>query len=431
VVSASVVALVLAVAAAALSLAGSPDDGAHGQRVSVVLPRTATTTAPTPSVESAVVREQALDELLEARSAAVRHGDAAAWKATVDPLSGEFARQQAAVFANLEAVPFADWRYEYAGDGAELPVERAAELGPDAWVARTVLVYRLAGAGTGDVRREQDLTLVRRGERWLVASATDRGSAPELWDLGPVHVVRGERSLVLGTADRGALKRFAAEADEAAAHVEKLWPRRWRPRVVVLVPRSQAEMARVLRREDEAGLDQIAAVTTGDVDQDHRPTAADRVVVNPAGFDRLGELGRQVVLRHEITHVATRATTTRDVPIWLSEGFADYVAYRDSGVSRAVVAQDVLERVRAGHPPAELPVQADFDPARGDIAPAYAASWVATDLVERRWGEPALMALFTAVADGSTTQEAFPRVLGVDQAAFTQQWRDYLVELAS
>ena len=75
------------------------------------------------------------------------------------------------------------------------------------------------------------------------------------------------------------------------------------------------------------------------------------MVINPAAFARLGTTGRRVVLTHEMTHVAVRQTTTSAVAIWLSEGFADYVAYSGTGVSRRVGAGDLLAQVRAGHGP--------------------------------------------------------------------------------
>lgn len=423
-----VVVLVLALVGGALWVTGQ-----RGDRREVTAPPVAPTTVlePSPTADPSVLRLQALDELMAARSAAIRQRDRAAWLATVDPESEEFAARQAGVFDNLAEVPLADWRYEYAGDGPTLPAERHAELGPDAWVARAVLVYRLGDAEVGEVRREQYLTLVRRGEQWLVADDTDGGTAPDLWDLGPVSVVRGERSLVLGTVPEADLGRYAEETDHAAAHVDKVWGSEWPRTVVVMVPATQQEMARLLLRPDDAGLEQIAAVTTGEMGLDQAGASADRVIVNPGGFAQLGPLGRQVVLTHEITHVATRATTAEAVPIWLSEGFADYVAYQDTGVSTAVIAQDVLDRVRAGDGPVTLPTSVDFDPRRGDIAPAYSGSWLAARLIAERWGEDALVQLYRSVAGGTPTSQALPQVLGVDEETLTQEWLDYLEEQAS
>ena len=52
------------------------------------------------------------------------------------------------------------------------------------------------------------------------------------------------------------------------------------------------------------------------------------VFVNPDVTRGLKGAGAQVVMSHEITHVATDAATSPVDP-WLLEGFADYVALRD------------------------------------------------------------------------------------------------------
>lgn len=405
--------------------------------------------SPTPTVDAAVLRVHALDELLAVRSRAVLTRDRAAWMATVDPLATDLAGRQGAVFDNLAQVPLGQWRYEFVGQGPALPAARAAQLGPDAWVARVLLVYRLADADQADVRREQSLTMVRRGPSWLVAADTDgaTSAAVELWDLGPVSVLRGQRSLVLGTADPGALQQYAEEVDAAAARVDEVWGTAWPRTVVVQVPQDQTELAALLARPTQAGLEQIAAVTTGTLVGDQPGATGDRVIVNPDAFARLGSVGRDVVLTHEITHVATRATTAGDVPIWLSEGFADYVAYHGTGLSRAVVAQDVLDQVRAGQGPAALPTSVDFDAAVSDVAPAYSGAWLAAELIERTYGQEALVTFYRAVSGGFATASgtasgrpvatdpavvdvAFAQVLGIDAASFEQQWLAYLADLA-
>ena len=387
---------------------------------------------PTATVDAGVLRVQALDELLGARGSAVLAHDRAAWLETVHPDAGEFVDRQAAVFDNLAEVPLREWRYEYAGEGPVLSTQRQAELGPDAWVARVVLVYRFAGASDlGEVRREQHLTLAQHGDGWRVAGDADGPSAQDLWDLGRVEVVRGERSLVLGTAEVEALNQYAAETDDAARHVDAVWGTEWPRTVVVLVPTTQTELAQVLGREDEAGLEQIAAVTTGEVRPRGEEASADRVIINPAGFAQLGPLGRQVVLTHEITHVATRATARSDVPIWLSEGFADYIAYRDAGVSRTVVAQDLLDEVRAGQVPSALPGTADFDPRQGVVASAYSGAWLAAQLVAERWGEGVLVSLYRSVASGTPVDEALVSHVELDEASFTEEWIGYVEGIAS
>ena len=63
-----------------------------------------------------------------------------------------------------------------------------------------------------------------------------------------------------------------------------------------------------------------------------RCRGADRVWVNTPVMATLSSLGREIVLRHEILHVATGAAATAATPLWLEEGLAEFVGYRGSGV---------------------------------------------------------------------------------------------------
>jgi hypothetical protein len=333
--------------------------------------------------------------------------------------------------------------------------------------------HRLQGFDTATSYSEQFLTVVRRRTGWLLAADSDGSGAPQPWDLGKVRVVRGARVLVLGTGSPADLRGYALSADRAVADVTAVWGTGWPRRAVLVVPRTQADFGRLLLR-DRDGLSQVAAVTTGDLSDaetetvPEKPTSRatpppatgrraapapqpqpepaipvlrrnDRVVLNPGAFDRLGPTGRRVVLTHEMTHVAVRSSTTAAVPIWLSEGMADYVAYKDSGVPLRTAAADVLGLVRRGQGPKFLPTTADFDPTRTSIAPAYSASMLACGLVVERYGEPALVRLYRMAAtrpkgppDGPDARltRAFSRVLGTTTPRFTAEWRRYLVRMA-
>ncbi|HEX5535149.1 MAG TPA: hypothetical protein VFX33_15520 [Actinomycetales bacterium] len=442
-----VAALVLAAMVAGVLFLTQNRSAPHGNGAG---PPIASPTSPSATTSAVPDRQQSLDRLLRERSNAVMTRDRREWLSTVDPASTDFAAKQDKVFANLASVPLASWSYQLAGNGPTLSPQRLANLGVDeAWVARVVLEYRLEGSGTGPVRREQYLTLVPRGDRWLLADDTDGETSVDLWDLGPVNVRRGERSLLLGTADTATLRRMAREVDQASARVDTTWGTTWPRTVLVLVPEDQAQMASLLGRDDTKGLDQIAAVTTGEIGLDSSATSADRVIVNPDGFAQLGELGRDVVLTHELTHVATRATTTVAVPIWLSEGFADYVAYKSTGLSTRRVAKDVLDEVRRGDGPKQLPDAQDFDPALHDIAPAYAGAWLAVRMIADENGEDTLLRFYRAVAGGRGTgpqkaastpgaptasqtavDSAFATVLHTTEEQFTSEWLEYLDRLA-
>lgn len=411
---------------------------------------------------------RAVQALLDERASALLARDRTGWMAAVggdgNVTAGartalEAYRQRSAeVFDRLGPVPLGSWSWEVSGSGPTLADARAQQLPEGSWVARTTLVWAVDGAGDDPVRRQQDLTVVPAGAGWAVVDDRDGETVPDLWDLGDVDVITTERAVVLGTADRDALERTAEVTTPAAEGVDAVWGTSWPRRTVVEVPADQAQMAALLGRDDDAGLGQIAAVTTGELVGGEGATRGDHVVVNPRGFGQLAPVGQRVVLTHELTHVATRSGAVRAVPLWFSEGFADWVGYQGTGLSRQVVATDLLRQVRADGPPADLPTTEDFDPERSrDIGPAYSGAWLAVDALARRYGDDAVVELYrsasrdalpgapatSATSATSTTSggqdgqddadaalDAALARLGTDRAGVLALWRAELVELA-
>ncbi len=399
---------------------------------------------PDATADAQQVRVAALRSLLQTRERAVLGHDQSAWMGTVDSRQTAFRDAQRAQFANLAKLPITRWTYTYDGAGPELSAARRAVLGPGAWVAQVGLGYRFGAADRTDVQSGEALTLTQVAGRWLVAGDSDGTTDTEVWDLAPLTVVHGRRSVVIGVGNASTLRPFAAQADLAVTRVSQIWGTAWPRRVVVLVPGTQAQMARLLGRPS-ASLAQIAAVTTGELTAAAGEPAggADQIIVNPAGFAKLSTLGRRVVITHETTHVAVRASTPLAVSIWLSEGFADYIGFSGLGLSRTVVAADVLGQVRRGIGPRHLPVEADFDASQTTIGPSYSASWLACELIADRYGQAKLVALYRAASravstPGVTTSQspdqatgaAFGAVLGVSEASFTKSWLRYLTTLS-
>ncbi len=402
-----------------------------------------------PDRASAVDRGEVLAGLLERRGSAVLRRDRAGWLATVDPRARAFRGRQAQLFERLLALRPTDWTYRLEDEGAALPARRRAALGASARLLNVTLTYRLPG-DTRDVEREQVLTAVQRGGRWYLAADTDGRTERDLWDLGPVRVVRGQRALVVGAAARAStLPRIADDADAAVARVDSVWGRRWPRTVVVVVPGTLQQLAVLLGRKDVAGLDQVAAVTSGELQRGGRvpPGVADRVLLNPVAFADFSALGRRVVLTHEFTHVATRASAIVAPPLWVEEGFADYVGYLRSGLSPSVVAADLVAQVRSGRSPARLPDEDSFDPTNGEIAPAYASSWLAMELMARDGGTRRVVDFYRVAAGlpasgegrrggpaGSSDEalrRAFAQVLRESRTSFERRWRGYLRTVAS
>jgi len=319
-------------------------------------------------------------------------------------------------------VPLAAWSYHLT----------ALHRTGDRATADAELRYRIRGYDRSPVTAARTLRLTRTGGRWYVGSDDPAPKADaQLWEQGAVQVVRGAHSLVLGVGQPGdVLRSLAHLADRAAPSVSEAWGTDWPGHVVVLVPRTLEGMAGLLG-ESAAGYRGIAAVTTGEAGGTTK-APADRIIVNPQTYTVLGGLGKQVVLTHETTHVATRAHTTAATPLWLSEGYADWVGYRGSGRTPPQVAPELGRSLESGHVPATLPKDADFAFA-GDaekLARAYEGGWMACRLIADRWGEARLNDFYRAVGDhherAGAVEDALKKVLGTTPEEFTRQWRAYL-----
>ncbi|KRV49890.1 hypothetical protein AQ490_18260 [Wenjunlia vitaminophila] len=352
----------------------------------------------------------AVAEVLRHRADAVLDRDRQAYLRQIDLERKAFRAAEDRRFTNLREVPLASFGYrlldtEPAGDGR---TRATAELR-----------YRLRGHDDRPVTGAEEFLLTERAGRLRISA--DRGGTAQLWDFGPVRAVRGEHGLVLGLGDRGTLAARAAEADRAVSAVRQVWHDGWDGTVVLLVPGTSRQMTALLGVPEGTYRD-IAAVTTAEL-RHGSAAPADRVVVNPDAFDRLSAFGRQAVLTHETTHVATRRGTGPATPLWLSEGFADWVAYRDSGRSPREIAPELRRDVLAGRAPGRLPADADFAPDAAGLAQSYQTAWLACRLIAEEYGQDRLVELYRTPGD---TDARTRRVLGTGYDDFLRRWRDYL-----
>ncbi|WP_437030563.1 hypothetical protein [Streptomyces sp. enrichment culture] len=354
-----------------------------------------------------------VQSMLDRRARALLDADAAAHART----------GTRAGYDNLRAVPLADWSYRVTA------VHRTG----DTATADADLRYRIEGYDRSPVTTARTLRLTRGGDgRWSVDTDRPAGSSgQQLWDQGRVRAVRGAGGLVLGVGQSDErLRDYARLAGRAVPAVSDAWGREWSRHLVVLVPTSLEGMAGLLN-SPASSYRGIAAVTTGETGAGER-APADRIIVNPEAFGLLGDSGRQVVLTHEATHVATRAHTGAATPLWLSEGFADWVGYRGGDRTPARTAPELARAVARGDVPDALPDDDDFGFSgdSGSLARAYESGWTACRLVADRWGEDRLRAFYRAVGahdrrEGAVEQ-ALHEVLGTTLADFTAQWREDL-----
>lgn len=412
--------------------------------VTAVVP--ATPSAPPASADTAATsRSEAVRALLERRARAVLDRDETAFTADLDPLADAgFRQRQRDLFRNLASVPLAEW--EYVADREPGADGRAGATGADVtgaylagldlpaadevWAPDVRLSYRLRGVDVEPSSQGMAYLFTRRGDRWYLNSDTaleplGKRTWRGPWDFGPSHVLTGTGGFVLSHPGGEVLAaRVLAELDGAVTAVTEVWGQAWARQVAVLIPASPQEMVALVGPGFATGA--IAGVAVADrVDPDTHTARGQRVVLNPDSAGALSPLALRVLLRHEITHVAARGETVDGAPMWVLEGFADYVGYRRSDVPPPKAAPLLAARVRQSLP-SSLPSDADF---RGDgMELAYQQAWSLNLYLASSLGEPGLVALYRRLARvrASEVDGVLLEVTGGDTAALVRGWQEFL-----
>ena len=372
-------------------------------------------------------RAGATSELLFRVQRALRRGDAAALSDLADPDVPGAARELSALSRNVRHLRIDHLRLQYLdeSDHALTPEERQ-RFGPEAWKSEVQLSWRFAGVDRSISSLDVPVVTDWEGRSAVFdTSRAIRGYRVPLWFTEPLAVRRTPDTLVLAGDPRTA-RELQQEARVAVVTVRHTLPD-WHAPLVVEAPSSDEEFraASGMSRTDSRAI--AAVTTTTDGSALHR--APVHIFLNPRVFDPLGPAGRQIVLSHEATHVALGAATT-DLPLWLSEGIADYVALARNTLPDTVLAAQIRALVQKDGPPKALPGSAEFDGANKDIGAWYEAAWLAVRLLARTYGTDELLRFYArSEADGDTTR-AFRDVLGTTEKQFVKAWRAELVELA-
>jgi hypothetical protein len=310
---------------------------------------------------------------------------------------------------------------------------------PESWVTRVRQTYAFTGYDPGQRDFTVSYVLKRTTEGWRFTGVADGQNDAQPFDLTGLAVASSPDTLVIGDLPPATLRAYLALGDAAHDRIAAVWGHA-QPSVVV-APSSLDKLTAQLGAGRGGGFDQIAAVTDGPLVRD-TSAQSDRVYLNPEAFKELSPTGRSVVVTHELTHVTVRATTSRAVPIWLSEGFADDVALAPTGLPVRSVTGDLLDQVRAGKGPTSLPDEVAFDPSKGQIAPSYSGAWLAVSRLRQKYGQAKVVAFYRAVAGPGAgepsvrtpadqlARSAFESVLGTTQDAFVADWLAYLKRLS-
>ena len=246
-----------------------------------------------------------------------------------------------------------------------------------------------------------------------------------LWLSGPLQVRRGVHSMVLVDGSAARADRIAALARRAVPQVQRVLPG-WPGGLVVEMPASEAGLDAALGTPS-GQYQSIAAVTTA-ADGSRARRSPSHVFVNPQVFLPLRPRGAQVVITHEATHVATHASTS-PAPIWLVEGFADYVALSSQRLPVTTTAARIIALVRHSGTPQHLPGRAEFATGADHLEARYESAWLACRLLAREAGTANLVAFYEAVDSGGAVAPEMHRYFGFGPVAFVRQWRTLLSHL--
>lgn len=284
----------------------------------------------------------AVQRVLDARAAAVRTGNAAAFLATVDPEAPpEFRAAQARSFAGWRSLPLASFhleaRTEDTGDLGRAAGDRySAEA---VFLPETRLAYRFEGYDDRDAVERLWLTFVQRRGRWYVGGDTDLegvglDTARHLWDFGPVELRRTPSFLVLSHPEQAARAAAVAElAEQAVATLARVWDQPWSRRIPMVLPGSVEELERIL--QSTIDLDKFVAFVSYDLSPDTGYVAtAPRVYLQDARLGQYGRAFQVATLVHELAHAAAAPLAGPFVPAWVHEGVAEWVAAGRPGRER-------------------------------------------------------------------------------------------------
>ncbi|TLF80998.1 hypothetical protein [Nocardia cyriacigeorgica] len=220
---------------------------------------------------------------------------------------------------------------------------------------------------------------------------------------------------------------LADELAAASAAVTELWGPDWSRSPVVVVSSTPAEFAALVRATTDLP-GEVAAATVSDPFTPGTQPTGQRVVFGPDAGRRLDPGGLRSLLRHELTHVATRAATVDGSPQWLLEGFAEYAAHRGLGHSFTDIAPTLATRLATGTLPADLPADPEFT--GPDAATAYELAWSVCAYLADTHDDAGLVALYRRLATGPQTpaseDAAMREILGTSRADLISGWQTWL-----
>jgi hypothetical protein len=387
---------------------------------------------------------QDLDALATAREKALNAQDLQGFLAPLDKGNPKLVESQTRLFENLHKVPFAVRRYE-PFDQAGRAVDR---FGRGVSVKLDVaFAHQIDGFDVAPVTEWYRWTVTRKDATSPpvitdVTGAPGTGSAsktvyyPAPWDAYPdMQVVRTDRTLFLSDgANLPASRKYAPVAEAAAQRVVGAWQAQGRPdrvvdRFVVTIVKDKSALASLYQMSEEKPTEEGHSIPMLVAQRGSNAIGGARVVVDGTS-GLLSRDGGDELFRHEFAHslIANKYRANPDDGLWgkenwVAEGFAEYVANRESGTAGPRLAS-AMRAVRSGAVTIDrLPTNDSWN--SGDVSFQYYLGHQAMRYIKQQYGEAKVFAFVLAVYDGGTPDSAARAVLGVDLDSFEAGWRTF------
>ena len=166
----------------------------------------------------------------------------------------------------------------------------------------------------------------------------------EIWDSGQVRTVRGARTLIVHHPGQEELAaRLLRVADRAYTQVGAAWTGRWERKAVILVPATRTRPSWSAPATCRGWPPWPPPRSVG---QD-RKVLGNRIVVNTSNVDGYDGLNLQVLITHEMTHVATQASATACRCCW-SRGSPAWAALKPVGLPFSATRPALSTRAKSG-----------------------------------------------------------------------------------
>jgi len=143
-----------------------------------------------------------------------------------------------------------------------------------------------------------------------------------------------------------------------------------------------------------------------------------------------GDFNWASTLWHEIAHSFHIGVSNSEVPRWFSEGLSVHEQRKADGGWGHQAGASFVASLAAGElrPVSELDRGFSSPRHPGEVRDSYYQASLVFEVIEDRYGFPAIVKMLHAYRDGATNEEAFKRALGVDLEDFDGDFEDFLKE---